>query len=60
MDRINIGSRQSEEIGSNSSQGQGIQLCIQYCSNCSETGHNVRTCQIVVEASEEEELYSSN
>ena len=52
--RINVGSQQSEEIGSGSGQVQGVQSRIQYCSNCSETGHNARTCQIVVETSKEE------
>ena len=58
--RINVGSQQSEEIGSRSGQGQGAQSRIRHCSNCSETGHNARTCQIVVEASKEEELYGSS
>ena len=52
--RINVGSQQSEEIGSGSGQVQGVQSRIQHCSNCSETGHNARTCQIVVETSKEE------
>ena len=54
MGRINVGSQQSEEIGSGSSQVQGVQSRIQHYSNCSETGHNTRTCQIVVETSKEE------
>jgi hypothetical protein len=58
--RINIGGQQSEEISSGSDQGQGTQLRTRYCGNCGETGHNVHTCQIVVETSEEDELYSSN
>ena len=58
--RINVGGQQSEEIGNGSGQGQGTQSRIRRCGNCGETGHNARTCQIVVETSEEEELYSSN
>ena len=42
--QINVGGQQREEIGSSSSQGQGTQLRIQYCSNYSETRHNVHTC----------------
>ena len=60
MGYINVGSQQSEEIGSSSGRGQGVQLRIRHCGNCGETGHNARTCQIVVETSEEEDLYSSN
>jgi len=58
--RINVGGQQSEEIGNGSGQGQGTQSRIRRCGNCGETGHNARTCQIVVETSKEEELYSSN
>ena len=52
--QINVGSQQSEEIGSGSGQGQGAQSRIRHCGNCGETGHNARTCQIVVETSEED------
>jgi hypothetical protein len=53
--QINVRSQQSEEIGSGTGQGQGAQLRIRHCGNCGETGHNARTCQIVVETSREEE-----
>ena len=60
MAQINVGGQRSEEIGSSSGQGQEAQLRIWHCSNCGETGHNASTCQIVVETTEEEDLYSSN
>ena len=58
--QTNVGGRQSDEIGSGSCQDQGVQSCIRHCSTCGETGHNIHTCQIIVEASKEEDLYSGN
>ena len=52
---INVDNQQSEEIGSSGGQGQGVQSRIRYCGNCGKTGHNIRTCQIVLETSEEED-----
>ena len=58
MDQINVGGQQSEEIGGGNGQRQGAQSRIWHSGNCGETGHNA--CQIVVETSGEEDLYSSN
>jgi hypothetical protein len=58
--QTNVGGQQGDEIGSSGGQDQGAQSRIQRCSTCSKTGHNSRTCQIVVETSKEEDLYSGN
>ena len=58
--QTNMGSRQSDEIGSGGGQDQGVQSCIRYCSTCGETRYNTHTCQKIVETSKEEDLYSSN
>ena len=34
---------------------EGAEPRVQYCKNCSKTGHNIRTCQIVWEISEDED-----
>jgi hypothetical protein len=38
-------------------QDQGVQSRIQRYGTYSDTGHNARTCQIVVETTKEEDLY---
>jgi hypothetical protein len=45
MRQRNIGSQQSEEIGSSSGQGEALLLRIRRCSKCNQTGHTARTCQ---------------
>jgi hypothetical protein len=56
----NVGGQASDEIGSGGSQDQGAQSRIRHCGTCGKTGHNARTCQIVTETSEEDDLYNSN
>ena len=58
--QIKVDSRQSDKIGSGDGQDQGVQLRIRRCGTCNETGRNMRTCQIAVETSNEEDLYSDN
>ena len=58
--QTNVGGQQIDEMSSSGGQDQGAQSRIRRCGTCGETGHNSRTCQIVVEASKEEDLYSSN
>jgi hypothetical protein len=41
-------------------QRLGMQLRIRRCGNYGDTGHNTCTCQMVVEISEEEDLYNNN
>jgi hypothetical protein len=55
-----ISGQQSDKIHRSGGQDQGAQLCIRRCGTCGETGHNTRTCQIVVETFEEEDLYNSD
>jgi len=45
MRQRNIGSQQSEEIGSSSGQGEALLSRIRRCSKCNQTGHTARTCQ---------------
>ena len=54
--RMNGRDQRSDNIGGR----QGAQSHIWRCGNCGETGHSTRTCQVAVETSEEEDLYSSD
>ena len=50
-----VGEQLIEEMTRSGRRTEGAPICVRRCGVCGETGHNARTCQIVVEASEEED-----
>ena len=55
QDEKDVGQQVEQETKSSSSRKLREETCTRCCSNCGETGHNTRTCQIIIETSEEED-----
>jgi DDE superfamily endonuclease len=55
LGRTSRGSQQGNEIGSSGDQSQVAQPRIRRCGNCGETGHNARTCQGLIDGSNNDE-----
>ena len=56
QDERDIAQQLKQETQANSSRKPREETRGRRCGNCGETGHNARTCQIVIETSEEEDL----
>jgi hypothetical protein len=55
QDKKDIVQQVEQETKASSSRKPREETRVQYCSNCSKTGHNIYTCQIIIEISEEED-----
>jgi hypothetical protein len=55
MDERDVADQIKQDIQSGSGCRPRIETRVRRCGNCNETGHNSRTCQIVIETSEEED-----
>lgn len=52
MDKRDVAEQLKQEIRAGSSRRAREETRARRCSNCNATGHNARTCQIVIETSE--------
>ena len=55
MDERDVADQIKQDIQSGSGRRPRTETRARRCGNCNETGHNSRTCQIVIETSEEED-----
>lgn len=55
LDNKDVALQVEQEKKPSTSRKPREETCIEYCSNCRETGHNTCTSQIVIEVSEEED-----
>ena len=55
QDERDLAQQLKQETQASSGRKPGEETRARRCGNCSETGHNARTCQIVIETSEEED-----
>jgi hypothetical protein len=54
MDKRDVTDQLKQEIRASGSRRPREETRARRCGNCNTTGHNTRTCQIVIETSEED------
>jgi hypothetical protein len=54
MDERDVADQLKQEIQASGSRRPREETLARRCGNCNATGHNTRTCQIVIEISEED------
>lgn len=54
MDERDITQQIKQETRGKRSRREGDEARARRCGNCNKTGHNTRTCQIVIETSDED------
>ncbi|KFY94285.1 hypothetical protein V500_03350 [Pseudogymnoascus sp. VKM F-4518 (FW-2643)] len=55
QDERDVVQQVEQEIRASSGRKPREETCARRCGKCGETGHNARTCQIVIDTSEEED-----
>ena len=55
QDDRDVGQQVEQEIKASSGRKPREETCARRCSNCGETGHNARTCEIIEEVSRDED-----
>lgn len=55
QDKRDVRQQVEQEIKASSGRKPREETCARCCSNCGKTGHNARTCQIIIETSGEED-----
>ena len=54
MDKRDVTEQLKQETRGSKGRREKEEIRARRCSNCNATGHNARTCQIVIETSEED------
>jgi hypothetical protein len=55
IDQIEVDTQVVAESSKSGGRGMSARLGVRHCGACGKTGHNARTCQVVIETSGEED-----